>query len=245
VKPLSRSPTLAEVLRLALQAHQGNIHVSLPGSVQAYDAATQLADVQPLLKRPLVDADGVELEAESLPILMDVPVRFPRGGGGFSSFPIAKGDLVHLVFVERSMDGWAAGDGAETAPLDYRMHSLADAVAYPGLYPRRRALADAHAENLVWGFDAGSQLHVKPSGEIDLGSENAADYVALAQLVKDEVTALRDTVNSLITAYNNHVHTTTATVGASPTPGIISPTTSTATPPAAVGDVAAAKVKAD
>lgn len=34
-------------------------------------------------------------------------------------------------------------------------------------------------------------------------------------------------INALKDLYNNHIHITTATVGASPTPGVISPTTST------------------
>lgn len=244
MKEYSRSPDLAELLRIALASHQTRIHVSLPGAIETYDAARQVADIKPLLRRPLVAADGTELDAESLPILMDVPVAFPRGGGFYLTFPLVKGDLVHLVFVERSMDQWLDKEGEETTPLDYRMHSLADAVAYPGLYPRGRALADAHAENLAIGLDGGSSAHFRPDGEIHLGSDGAADYVALAQLVKDEVTALRDTVNSLITAYNAHIHITTATVGVGP-PGVLSPTASSATPPAAVGDVAAGKVKAD
>lgn len=245
MKEYSRSPDLAELLRMAIAANQANVHVSLPGSVEAYDAERQVADVKPLLRRPLVAADGTELDAESLPILMDVPIAFPRGGGFFMSLPLVRGDLVHLVFVERSMDQWLDGEGAETTPLDYRMHSLADAVAYPGLYPRGLPLADAHVENMVLGLDGDTAAHFRPDGEIHLGSDEATDYIALADLVKTEISALRDTVNSLVTAYNAHIHITTATVGASPTPGIISPTTSTATPPAAVGDVAATKVKAD
>jgi len=245
MKERSRTPNLAELLRIAMEAERTTVHVSMPGAVEAYNVEAQTVDVKPLLRRVLVDVDGNELEPESLPILMDVPVAFPRGGGFFVTFPLAKGDLVHLVFVERSMDQWLGGDGAETTPLDYRMHSLSDAVAYPALYPSKRALGDAHAENLVLGLDGGSHIHIKPDGEVHLGSEPAADYVALAQLVKDEVTALRNTVNSLVTAYNAHIHITTATVGAGAVPGVISSTASQASPPAAVGDVAAEKVKAD
>ena len=245
MKERSRTPSLAELLKIAIDAGQAKLHVSLPGSVETYDPALQVADVQPLLRRTLVATDGTELDAETLPILRGVPVAFPRGGGGFLSFPLVKGDFVHLVFVERSMDQWLNGDGELTTPADFRMHSLSDPVAYPGLYPRGRALADAHAENLVWGFEGGAQVHVRPDGEVHLAANEAADYVALADLVKGEISALRDTVNSLVTAYNAHIHVTTATIGASPTPGVISPTTSTASPPAAVGDVAAEKVKAD
>jgi len=243
MKEHSRSPDLAELLRVAIRSQVSNVHVSLPGEVLVYDPAAQTADVQPLLRRPLVAADGTELEAESLPILHDVPVAFPRGGGGYLSLPLVAGDLVHLIFVERSMDQWRAGEGEETTPVDYRTHHLADAVAYPALYPTPRALATAHAENIALGFDEGSQVHIRPDGEVHLAENEAADYVALAELVKDEIDALRSTVDSLVTAYNAHIHVTTATVGLGP-PGVISATTSTASAPAAVGDVAAEKVKA-
>lgn len=50
---------------------------------------------------------------------------------------------------------------------------------------------------------------------------------------------LRTELNSLIALYNAHIHVTTATVGASTTPGVISPTVSTGTPAAA--DMSASK----
>lgn len=249
MKQQSRTPTLAEVIRLAIKGALGELRVSLPGAVQKYDVAEQKADIKLLLKRPLVASDGTELASESLPLLMDVPIVFPRGGQGsgdaFISWPLAKGDLVHVHFVDWSIDQWLDKRGEETDPLDYRAHSLSDAVAYPGLYPRKLSLQDAHGENLVIGWDGGVSIHVKPGGEIHLGSENASEFVALAQKTFDEIDALRSTVNSLITAYNAHIHTTTATVGPTPVPGVISPTTSTASPPAPVQSVAAQKVKAD
>ena len=244
----SRSPSLAEVIRLAIKSAQADIHVSLPGAIQTYDLAEQKADIQLLIKRRLVATDGTELAPESLPLLMDVPVIFPRGGSGsgsfFVSWPLEKGDLVHVHFVERSLDQWLDKQGQETDPLDYRMHSLSDAVAYPGLYPRKLALSDAHAENMVLGKDGGIQIHLKPGGEIHLGSENAADFVALAQKVVDEIDSLKTTVNNFITAHQApSSHTTTATVGPSAMPGII--TAAFGTTHGTVGSVAADKVKAD
>lgn len=241
----SRTPTLAELLDIAIESKLRGLHVALPGRIDSYDLDNQRVDVQPLLQRTPVASDGTELAVETLPILHDVPLVFPRGGGFFMSLPVVAGDLVLLVFVERSMDVWLDGQGDLTKPLDFRRHNLSDAVAIPGLYPLKRPLADAHAENLVVGLDGSSAAHFRPDGEIHLGSDGAADYVALAQLVKDEITALRNTVNSFVTAYNAHIHTTTATVGPSAVPGIIAPTTSSASAPSAVGDVKADKVKAD
>jgi hypothetical protein len=43
----------------------------------------------------------------------------------------------------------------------------------------------------------------------------------------DKLNNLENAFNDLVTKYNSHIHVTTATVGATPTPGVISPTTST------------------
>jgi len=51
---------------------------------------------------------------------------------------------------------------------------------------------------------------------------------------------LRGDLNALITAYNSHIHITTATVGGTPVLGIIAPTVSTGTPSAA--DMTDAKI---
>jgi len=57
--------------------------------------------------------------------------------------------------------------------------------------------------------------------------------------MKSAFDTLKTDLNNLITAYNTHIHVTTATVGATAVPGVISPTVSTGTPSAA--DMAGAK----
>ena len=229
---LSRSPNLAEVLRAAMDNRLADVHVALPGQVEKYDLATQSADIKPLIKRR-VETDGDDL-IESLPVIPKVPIVFPRAGGFFISMPIKKGDLVTLIFCERSIDKYTAGKGKDTDPVDLRMHELIDAVAFPGFYPFSESLEDAHADNLVIGEDGGKHIHVK-SGEIALGVEAPADWVALASLVKTELQAI-------INTFNAHIHTTTATIGPSAVVGIIAPPTIAA---AAAADVKSATVKSE
>ncbi len=54
------------------------------------------------------------------------------------------------------------------------------------------------------------------------------DGLIVIQKLTDKLNELTQTVNDLITKYNGHIHTTTATVATGPV-GVISPTTSTAT----------------
>lgn len=224
---MSETPTWAEVIRTALEASQAGLHVSTPGIVESYDPATQTATVKPTLPRPSLTRDGYEFL--DLPVLPRVPVVFPRAGGFFLSFPVAKGDRVMLVFMDRSLDQWIEL-GREGDPRDGRTHDLSDAVALVGLYPVSEPLADAHAANMVLGKDGGGQIHLKPSGEIHIGSENAVDFVALAALVLSELQAIK-------TAHDLHTHTGVTTgPGVSGTPVLPMP---------APSSVAASKVKAD
>lgn len=108
---------------------------------------------------------------------------------------------------------------------------------------RYRPMNLEEGEVALYTLQDAIRVLLKSDGEVHLGT-SPSEFVALANLVKDEITALRDTVNSFVTTFNSHIHTTTATVGPSAVPGVIAPPTSPATAPATVGDVAAEEVKA-
>jgi hypothetical protein len=123
------TPTLQSLLKDAIEARVTDIHVSLPGIVQKYDAAKQMADIQPTLKKKY--GDGT---VTNLPLLSNVPVIFPRSGNAYLHIPLKKDDTVLLIFCERSIDTWLQKGGI-VDPDDYRKHALSDAVAIPGLFP--------------------------------------------------------------------------------------------------------------
>jgi hypothetical protein len=186
VKKPSRSPSLIEVLRYAMDQASGEIFVALPGKVVSYSPSKQTADIKPLLKKDLVFDDGTE-EAEALPILPEVPVVFPRGGGYFLSFPLEAGDNVLLVFCDRSIDSYSQSSGAvDIDPIDLRTHDIADAVAIPGFFPNPRALRDPIGRGAVLGKEGGTQVRARgDTVEITTrGAEAAAGgFVALSQKI--------------------------------------------------------------
>jgi hypothetical protein len=67
------------------------------------------------------------------------------------------------------------------------------------------------------------------SNKIKLNGDEYGGMVKIQETV-DALNRLETKVDDLITKYNAHIHITTATVGATPTPGTIAPTTSTETP---------------
>ena len=155
-----------------------------------------------MIMRRFANVDGEET-VESLPVLSDVPVIFPRSGQFFISFPVAAGDYVLLVFNERNVDNFEASQlGSEVDPQDFRLHSLADAVAFPGYFPIAGALKEADAGNLVLGKDDGGvQVHVTPGGtvEVKLGGGTASQSAAVAEV-------LETFYNQFKAMYELHLH---------------------------------------
>jgi len=206
----SRSPEPQEVLRAAMEYALADVHTALPGRVEAYDPATQKADIKPLLKRLVATEDGDEL-LEELPVLPQVPIVFPRTTAFHLTFPVEPGDHVLLVFNERSVDNFIAGDGEDTDPDEYRMHDLSDAVAFVGFYPDSKAIAEPSANSLVLGHAEGVSIHVA-ADKIELGERNAGDAASMDSLVqaelvriKGELEAIVDDVNALKDVFSNWV----------------------------------------
>jgi hypothetical protein len=129
VVPESRRPALGEWFNEAAFIALGKARVCLPGRVETYDPATQLASVKPLLQSLKRNANG-STEPASLPVVNGVPVLMPQGGGRQIKLPVAKNDVVLLVFADRSLDIWKS-KGGEVDPVDLRQHHLSDAVAIP------------------------------------------------------------------------------------------------------------------
>jgi len=190
-----------------------DLHTMLPGRIEEYDAAQQRVSVKPLVKRLTLTENGEEL-LEELPIIPDVPLAFPRSMEFFMTFPIKKGDLVMLSFAERSLDNWLASDGEDISPDEFRMHDLTDAVAYPGLYPFKRAIKDISQVNMVMGKDQGGlQVHITPDGKMQIKVNDTADEaVALANKFKTFW-------NSVVKpAYDAHLHSTAMGPSGPPVP---------------------------
>ena len=73
---------MAELLRLAQESRTGDIWTCFPATVQAYTASpAPVADLVPVVQRPLTSAADDSLDFEQLPVLPDVPILFPQGPG--------------------------------------------------------------------------------------------------------------------------------------------------------------------
>ncbi|RAW99012.1 MULTISPECIES: phage baseplate assembly protein V [unclassified Photorhabdus] len=106
------------------------LYVSLPCIIQSFNADAVTITAQPAIRWKIRQKDG-ELESVSLPLLVDVPVIFPRGGGVTLTFPIKAGDECLVVFADRCIDYWWQSGGVQE-PVDPRQHNLSDGFAIIG-----------------------------------------------------------------------------------------------------------------
>lgn len=111
-----------------------------------------------------------------------------------------------------------------------------------GLAQGEVALYSQHGQVLLLKADGSVEL---PATEIRLGAADASAPVALAPQVEAELNSIRNSLDTLTSAFNAHIHITTATVGASipPVLGVLSPPASSAPSPSSIGDVASKKVR--
>lgn len=112
------------------QAIMSAMRVSIPGIIQSFDPDAVTAVIQPAIKGVEHDASGAEVSV-NLPLLVDVPVIFPRGGGCTLTFPVKEGDECLVIFADRCIDFWWQSGGIQE-PVDGRMHDLSDAFCIVG-----------------------------------------------------------------------------------------------------------------
>jgi len=130
-------------MRLAIQGALSGVWTALPGQVTAFDAAALTVEVQPTIKIIQQLQDGT-YQAVQMPLLLDVPVVFQRGGGATLTFPIAVGDECLVVFANRNIDGWWQSGGVQL-PLDARRFDLSDGFALVGPFSQ---------PNVIGGYSA-------------------------------------------------------------------------------------------
>jgi phage baseplate assembly protein gpV len=126
----TRSGELSEVLKTERDVINSQFRVAMPGIVQSFDPETVTVSVQPAIRYTEKDKDGNE-STHDYPLLVDVPVIFPHGGGCTLTFPVKAGDECLLIFADRCIDFWWQSGGVQE-PVDTRMHDLSDAFAIPG-----------------------------------------------------------------------------------------------------------------
>jgi hypothetical protein len=113
--------------------------------------------------------------------ILGVPLIYPSSSTAAITFPVNVGDTVLLVFAQRSIDSFKAGDGNVSTPEDFRDFDIRDAIAIPGLFPFKNSINNPAKRNLAHnttdvvvvnniGTASEAEIRIKQSGEIKLTS---------------------------------------------------------------------------
>lgn len=196
--PRERLDDPEETLRLAIQGALSNVWTALPAVVVNFKPAQLTVDVQPTIKIIQQNQDG-SFQAVQMPLLLDCPVVFQRGGGATLTFPIAAGDECMVVFMNRNMDGWFQSGGVQL-PLSARRFDLSDGMALVGPFSKPNAIEAYSATEVQLRNDAGDaffslnpatgKARIVAPGGLDIvaniahtGNQNSSGTVTAAQVV--------------------------------------------------------------
>lgn len=134
----SMTGLFAEILKKFLQG----VDDMLPAQVIAYDRATNMAQVQPMVM--VVTTAGQRVSRGQI---ANIPV-FQLGAGGYMlNFPLKNGDLGWIKATDRDISLFLQS-GGEASPQTARMHSFSDSVFFPQVL-RDFTIAPEDADNVV------------------------------------------------------------------------------------------------
>lgn len=118
----------------------------MPGILSSVNLSAMTCEVQVAIQAPVNDEDG-NTQFVNLPLLLDVPIVFPSGGGFTITFPLKAGDEVLVIFANRAIDTWWQSSGVQK-PIEARMNDLSDAFAIPGPKSQPKKISDISGSNL-------------------------------------------------------------------------------------------------
>jgi hypothetical protein len=221
-----RFESTENALLTALEGWQSGIWTAIPAAVESFDAETGTCSLQPTIQAHVRSkdenppVDGAVLDVTpwwwvTLPLLVDVPVAFPGGGGWTLTFPVVKGDEALVVFSSRCIDAWWQSSGVQVQ-AELRMHDLSDGFAFIGPRSKPRALAGLSVDGVQLRNDAGTVkidlngtvINVTTTGDVNVTAGGTAKIKAPSVLLQDAGAALKKLVHeTFLTFFNSHVHT--------------------------------------
>lgn len=166
-----------ESLRLALESAQAQIWTALPAIVTGVDLAKQTVSVQPAVKGTVTDSSG-NSSSVNLPVLVDVPLVWPKAGGFALTFPVKNGDEVLVVFSCRCIDSWWQSGGVG-APAEARMHDLSDGFALLAPTSQAKKYNNVSSSNVQLRNEAGdTYVEITADGKARVVGASAVDISA-------------------------------------------------------------------
>jgi hypothetical protein len=193
---VSLEPSEPELLRNVIASYLSDVHTSIPGRIVKYDAPSQTADVEIVVQRAEVAESGAVVH-ENYPVIPNVPIGWPSGGGYSFQFPLSPGDGVWLVFSEASIANWRE-TGDVSPPGDLERHDISYPIALPCARHRAQSLVSTTTARLT--VPTGGSLHVTTVGSPGFALARDDKLQTELNRIKSDITTLKDAIVAGLTA---------------------------------------------
>lgn len=195
-----------EGLVSVIEAEAREINTTVDGTIVSYDRATQRAKIQPRLERKFGD------KTLKAPVLEEVKLVMPGGGGYVSHYDLKAGDPVTVHFRQRSVDK-SQTEGGDANGNPGRMHDMSDAIAIPGGGEDAKVATNMPAGGAHYGASDGKKgmqvradgstalvggpggkdaVKVKPTGQVDITGPNGDSVL---DILREALVLIRDHLN--------------------------------------------------
>lgn len=173
-------------------------------------------DLQPTIMAKQRAEDGTVKDVK-LPLLLDVPVMFPNGGGFTLTFPIKPGDEALAIFGSRCIDSWWQSGGIQTQ-AEVRMHDLSDAFCLVGPRSQPHVIAAISTTAVQLRSDDGSTfMEITPDQKVNVTAPASMTFTTPLLHVTGEITTGGDVIANTI-SLQHHVHANSGGTGNSGEP---------------------------
>jgi hypothetical protein len=184
---------------------QSSIWTALPAIVRKVNLSAQTLEAEPTIQARITKPDQTT-EWVTLPLMVDVPILFPSGGGFTLTFPIAVGDECLLVFASRCIDAWWQLGGVQIPP-DFRIHDLSDAFALIGPRSQPRVLSSVSSTDVVLRNDSGTtSIAITASGDISIVTPTNLNITAANLNITADISTTGTLTNNGVDVGSPHRH---------------------------------------
>lgn len=190
--PLIRPAGEQDVTQLILSNGKAAVNNALPGIIRSFNPESVTCDVDIAILAKLTKAgtgsEDFQRESVSYPILVDIPVVFPRGGGVTLTFPVKEGDECLIVFSSRSIDFWWQNGGVQER-ADGRVLDLSDAFVILGPQSQAQKISNISTSAAQLRSDDGSAfVEVGVDGNITATTQGSITFNAPTITLNGDVT---------------------------------------------------------
>ena len=173
-----------DALMAAFHGLTADLWTSMPGIVQSFDPVTCSCTVQLSIQAKVENVDTGDYSWTNIPLLVDCPVLFPRGGRCVLTFDISSGDECIVFFADRCIDAWWQQGGIQQQQI-YRMHDLSDGFVFVG--PRSKPNVEGNISTTTTQLrtvDGSTYIELDPSGKnINIVTPNNVNVTAAKAVV--------------------------------------------------------------